>query len=80
MAPVRLIAKPAPAAAALGLPVDVMMAWLLMALAWAFTGYLGWRLLDPRSDLETTLQVLAMITAYEVCALAIAARARKLRR
>ncbi|HTI68154.1 MAG TPA: hypothetical protein VL460_11475 [Caulobacteraceae bacterium] len=79
MAPVRLIEKPVRRDAA-GAPLDMRLAWLLMAMAWVFAGYFGVRLLDPRSDLQTTLLTLSMVTAYQVCAFAVAARARSPRR
>jgi hypothetical protein len=78
MAPVRLIERPARAEA--GMPVDVMMAWMLTALAWGFAVYLGVRLLDPKSDFPTTMMLLAMISCYQVAAFAVAAHARKARR
>ena len=78
MAPIRLKQAIRPADPAL--PLDVMLAGVLMAMAWAFAGYLGVRLLDPRSDLATSVLILALIAAYQVCAFAVAARARRPRR
>ncbi len=78
MAPVRLIERPARVET--GMPVDVMMAWMLTALAWGFALYLGVRLFDPESDFPTTMMLLAMIAGYQVAAFAIAAHARKARR
>ncbi|OYX33079.1 MAG: hypothetical protein B7Y99_07800 [Caulobacterales bacterium 32-69-10] len=62
------------------MPFDVRMAWMLTGLAWAFAGYLGVRLLDPKSDLATTMLLLGMISGYQVAAFAVAAHARKARR
>lgn len=80
MAPVRLIERPAQAKAQAGMPADVVMAWMLTGIAWAFAAYLGVRLLDPSSDLPTTLMLLAAVSTYQVAAFAVAARARKTRR
>lgn len=78
MAPVRLIDNSRRDET--GTPLDIVLAGLLMAMAWVFAGYLGVRILDPDSDLDTTLVVLVMVAFYQVCAFAVAARARAVRR
>jgi hypothetical protein len=75
MAPVRLIQAPPVREA--GMPFDVAMGLLLTALAWGCAAYLGVRAFDPDNDLQTTVMLLAMISAYQTAAFAVAARARK---
>lgn len=62
-----------------GLPLDLAIAAVLMAVGWLFAAYLGFSLLSPGSDHGMQLTALVLAGLYQGAAFLLAARARTAR-